>query len=294
MNEFKIISIEEFDADFVQNIRVKKQQPKPAPQSFIPEMIKTDAKPAEPAKADTPVAAPQVIPTQTEIPAEHEQIPGEEPEKPARYFKSPAPADDEIPEDMQEPDVPIVEKKKKSGGLLAGKIISIILLCVTVVTFILGGFTAAFINKGTDIGGIRFNNQLRTITVGKDTIKEGALIISKEIAPDEYASNLNKPVAVPVDGKTNEGCDIMYIYSSKDVTIDNATVEVYDPITNQISGRLYSHSETFGIVTRYIPLAGLLLTFAVNNAILVGVLFVLLIAFWCMILVLIQKNKKHK
>lgn len=293
MNEFKIISIEEFDADFVQNIRVKKQQPKPSPQSFIPEMIKPETKPAEPVKTVTPVAAPQVIPTQTETPADPRPISEEESEKPARYFKNPAPADDEIPEDIYEPDVPI-EKNKKSGGLLAGKIISIILLCVTVVTFILGGFTAAFINKGTDIGGIRFNNQLRTITIGKDTIKEGALIISKEIAPDEYASNLNKPVAVPVDGKTNEGCDIMYIYSSKDVTIDNATVEVYDPITNQISGRLYSHSETFGIVTRYIPLAGLLLSFAVNNAILVCALFVLLIAFWCMIIVLIQKNKKHK
>ena len=98
---------------------------------------------------------------------------------------------------------------------------------------------------------------------------------------------------MPVDGKTNEGCDIMYIYSSKDVSVDNATVEVYDPITNQISERLYSHSEIFGVVTHYIPLAGLLLSFAVNNAILVCALFVLLIAFWCMILVLIQKNKKH-
>lgn len=293
MNEFKIISIEEFDADFVQNIRVKKQQPKPAPQSFIPEMIKPEVKPSEPATPVAPVV-PQFIPTPTDTPAEPEPIPEKEPENPARYFKNPDPADDEISEDIYEPDIPIVEKKKKNGGLLAGKIICIILLCATVVTFILGGITACFINKGIDINGVRFNSQLRTISVGKDTIKEGALIISEEIAPDEYAANLNKPIAVSVEGKVKEGCDIMYIYSSKDVSVDNATVEVYDPITNQISERLYSHSEIFGVVTHYIPLAGLLLSFAVNNAILVCALFVLLIAFWCMILVLIQKNKKHK
>lgn len=282
MNEFKILSIEEFDADFVRNIRVKKELPKPVPQSFIPEMIKTETKPVE---SEAP--APET--EQMDIPL----FDSPEEETAPKYFTKPAEDDSADDEDFTAP-LPVEKpKKKKSGaGLLAGKIVSIVLLCVTVVTFLLGCFVAVFLNNGADIGGVCFNAQLREITIGNDSINEGALVISKKISPDEYTQNINKPVAVPVDGKTNEGCDIMYIYSAKDVTIDNASVEVYDPISNTISSRVYSHSELFGIVTHYIPYAGALLTFAISNAILVCALFVLLAAFWCLIIILISKSRK--
>lgn len=288
MNEFKIISIEEFDADFVQNIRVKKPQVKTAPQSFIPEMIKPEAKPVE--------AEPTFAPVDKEdnfvFDPSDDTVSSSEEENSPRYFNRPAATKTVDEEDFSAP-LPVEKPKKKIGksGILAGKIISIVMICITAVTFLLGCFTAIFLNNGADIGGIRFNSQLRTIAVGIDTIKEGALIISKDIAPDEYSSNLNKPVAVPVDGRTNEGCDIMYIYSAKDVATDNATVEVYDPITNQISSRLYSHNELLGVVTHYIPFAGLLLNFALSNAILVCALFILLTAFWCLILILVMKKR---
>lgn len=289
MNEFKILSIEEFDADFVQNIRIKKSLPKPAPQSFIPEMIKPETKPVEITSPVVSEDIQDIISSDTAI--ETESSPEEE-EKPAKYFNKPA-KDDSDDEDFTAPLPVEKQKKKKTGaGLLAGKIISIVLLCVTVVTFLLGCFTAVFLNNGADIGGSTFNAQLREIKIGDDSIKEGALIVSEKIEPNEYTENLNKPVAVPVDGKSNEGCDIMYIYSAKDVTIDNATIEVYDPISNQISSRVYSHSELFGIVTYYIPFAGSLLSFAISNAVLVCALFVLLAAFWCLIIILISKNRK--
>ncbi len=292
MNEFKIISIEEFDADFVQNKRVKKSKPKAAPISLIPEMIKPEAKPAEP---EEPIFTDE--PTENIIsdsPANEETINPEE-EIPPKYFVKPS--DDESDEDDDiEPAPPLTEKKKKNkksgAGLLAGKIISIIFICITVVTFLLGCFVSIFLNNRAEAGGITFNTQLRDITIGDDTISEGSLIISKSISPDQYTENLNRPVSVPVDGKENEGCDIMYIYGAKDITIDYATVEVYDPVTNQISSRLYSHGEIFGIVTHYIPFIGNLLVFAINNAILVSALFVLMAAFWCMILILIIKNNK--
>ncbi len=287
MNEFRIISIEEFDADFVQNIRVKKPQPKAAPVSFIPEMIKTDTMPAE---VETPVITEEPLDVySSETPDIKYSAPEEDTS--SHYFSKHA--DDEEKEKYDEPAPYIKSSKKKSkGGMLAGKIISIIMLCITVVTFLLGCFTSAFLNNGADIGGVSFNTQLRDISIGNDTIKEGALIISKKVATSEYTENLNRPVAVIVDGKETEGCDIMYIYSTKDVTIENAFVEVYDPISNQISSRLYSHSDVFGIVTHYIPFIGNLLSFAINNAILVCALFVLLIVFWCLIIVLISKNKK--
>lgn len=291
MNEFKILSIEEFDAEFVRNIRVKKELPKTAPQSFIPEMIKPEQKSVE---IEAPVAQDEPAGIISED-AQEAVSSTEETEEDAspKYFQKPAESDPADDEDFTAPLPTEKPKKKKSGaGLLAGKIISIVFLCVTVVTFLLGCFTAVFLNNGADIGGICFNSQLREIQIGNDSIKEGALIISKKIAPNEYAENLNKPVAVPVDGKTNEGCDIMYIYSSKDVTIDSAAVEVYDPISNQISSREYSHSELFGIVTHYIPFAGAILSFAISNAVLVCALFVLLAAFWCLIIILISKNRK--
>ena len=90
MNEFKIISIEEFDADFVQNKRVKKQKPKAAPVSFIPEMIKPESKPAEteaPIDADEPKkSAPSESPA-----SETPKAPAEE--KPSKYFTKPSESD---------------------------------------------------------------------------------------------------------------------------------------------------------------------------------------------------------
>lgn len=281
MNEFKIISIEEFDADFVQNIRVKKSQVKSAPQSLIPEMIKPEAKPIEDEQIFVPAKKEEDI---VIYPSEDEKQP--------KFFNRPSAEITDNEEDFSAP-LPVEKPKKKTSksGILAGKIISIIMICITSVTFLLGCFTSIFLNNGSDIGGVRFNTQLRTIAVGDDTIKEGALIISKDITPDEYSSNLNKPVAVPVEGRANEGCDIMYIYSAKYVTADNASVEVYDPISNQISSRVYSHNELLGIVTHYIPFVGLLLNFALSNAILVCALFILLTAFWCLLLVLMIKKR---
>ena len=100
------------------------------------------------------------------------------------------------------------------------------------------------------------------------------------------------PVALPVGGVENEGCIIRYVYSAEPLIDDEVNVQTYHPETNEIAPEKYADSETFGIVKFYIPFVGGIILFAINNAILVCALFVLMAAFWCLLLVLIEKNSK--
>lgn len=296
MNEFRILSIDEFDALFVKDLRIKKAEPPKTDSGLIPELItdnnasaevieKTAITDAETSLSDTPTAAEtsQNISADDSSSSPLVDVPQEN--------TSSVIIDGDASENTDEKK----EEKKKKNDYLAGKVVSIVMLSITAVVFLLGCFISVFLdNNGLDIGGICFSTQSRDIIVGDDEIGKGALIISKKLQPEQYSENLNKPVAVRADKNASSGCDIMFLYSASESYEAGTVLQVYDPMTNEISENTYLSSECSGIVHRYLPAVGGILTFAINNAVLVCALFVLLAAFWCLLLVLFEKNNKRK
>lgn len=182
--------------------------------------------------------------------------------------------------------------KKKSTGALVGKIVAIVLLAATVIVFVLGCFVSIFLdNGGSNIGGLCFNTMSGDLNVqGVSPVSQGDLIISKKIEPTSYT--VGDMVAVP--SATTNGCDIHIINAISNAGPENAELITSD-ITNssQLSVTLMA-ADSYGIVNSYIPALGGLLSFAIENAILVCVLFVLLAAFWCLLLVLLEKSGSPK
>lgn len=184
-------------------------------------------------------------------------------------------------------DATVTDEKKKSGkGAFAGKIISIVLLAATVVVFILGCFVSIFLdNNGSDIGGICFNTMSQDIeNLG---VSQNDLIVSKKIEHNEYASG----DLISVPSAVENRCDIQSVnYSnvySGDAQLTTTALEGGIGYSSMVMA-----SETYGVVKFYIPVLGGLLNFAMDNAILVCVLFVLLSALWCLVLVLLEKSSK--
>lgn len=313
MDEFKILSIDELDAEFVSKLRVNKVTATAKKESLIPEMIKAEDvifsnSADEPSvrnkfsvldkygdeKSDRPDYKPQTDAETKPRPI----IPIGQISSPY----SPAGPVTDIPENkiIREEDFEVEDfekkkkaKKKNGNGYLAGKIISIAMLAITVIIFLAGCLISIFLNNnGLDLKGICFNTQNEDIEIGKDTIREGDLIISKKVSAAEYKESLNCPIALPVNGVENEGCIINYIYSVTPLIDDEVSIQTYHPETNEINTEKFADSETFGIVEFYIPFVGGIISFAISNAILVCALFVLLAAFWCLLLVLMEKNSK--
>lgn len=304
MDQFKLKSIDELDLEFVsksrgQSSEVGKQETK---SSLIPEISKNQPvkrsdetigahyfqKPAQPVNQD-PVYAPAPAAQQKKA---RPLVPIGQ--NPPSYVPKGTAAPVSAEEDLDfskgnygEAKIEKEEKKKSSGGALAGKIIAIVLLAATVVTFVLGCFVTIFLdNNGSDIGGICFN------TMGQDIeslgVSKGDLIISKKAEISEYLTD--KLIAVP--NSSLEGCDIQSIqrvstYSTNDAEITTVAMQNGIGYENTVMA-----SSCYGIVTSYIPSLGSLLSFAMDNAILVCVLFILLSAFWCLLLVLIEKQSK--
>lgn len=300
MNEFRILSIDEFDALFVKDLRIKKAEPPKTDSGLIPELITDNnasaaviEKPAitdaETSLSDIPTAveANQNISADNSSSSPLVDVPQEN--------TSSVIVDDDSFENTAENKGEKNKKKIKNKKYVAGKVVSIVMLSITAVVFLLGCFISVFLdNNGLDIGGICFSTQSRDIIVGDDEIGKGALIISKKLQPEQYSENLNKPVAVRADKNASSGCDIMFLYSASESYEAGTVLQVYDPMTNEISENTYLSSECSGIVHRYLPAVGGILTFAINNAVLVCALFVLLAAFWCLLLVLFEKNNKRK
>ncbi|MBQ2903795.1 MAG: hypothetical protein IJE48_05290 [Clostridia bacterium] len=178
--------------------------------------------------------------------------------------------------------------KKKSKGALAGKIVAIILLAVTVVVFVLGCFVSVFLdNGGSNLGGICFNTMSGDLNVnGVSPVSQGDLIISKKIEPTAYV--VGDMIAVP-SASTN-GCDIHIINAINNAGPENAELITSDITTSAQLPATIMAADCYGVVNFYIPAVGGLLSFAIVNAILVCILFVLLAAFWCLLLVLLEKS----
>lgn len=291
MEQFRLKSIDELDLEFVNKITAPKA-PVSETKSLIPEMEKA---PEENKAEETTGAQYFTKPAQQQVaaPASEEEAPKKKArplipigQTPSPYSPVGAMPDKKEIINFSESNFEVEdEPKKKSKGALAGKIISIVLLCATVVTFLLGCFVTIFLdNNGTDIGGYCFN------TMGQDIedlgVSKGDLIVSKKVAVSEY--QIENLIVVP--SSMFEGCDIQSIQSITPYSTDSVQMT-----TAAISGGMsYTNSVTsancYGIVTSYIPVLGGLLSFAMENAILVCILFVLLAAFWCLLLVLIDKS----
>lgn len=296
MEQFKLKSIDELDLDFVQQRDGKPEQPStPArqPGSLIPEISKD-----KPAQADErphryfKKTAEQFDDTAIYNP---EAPAANQPQTP-RFESSYAPqsAQPTVPSFNEDDygDVEVEKPKKakaKSGkGILVGRIASIVLLCATVLTFVFGCVISIFINNnGTNLAGYCFNSMYQTVDdIG---VSKGDLIISKKLTASEY--QVNTPVAVPTpDGQP--GCDIQYITAVTPMGNDDC-----DLTTAGISGGIrstgtYSSAACYGSVKFFVPFFGGLITFAMDNAILVCALFVLLSAFWCLLLIMLEKSAK--
>ena len=100
-------------------------------------------------------------------------------------------------------------------------------------------------------------------------------------------------IAVP--SAFEEGrCDVHIVNSINSYYSENAEISTTDITSSQSYIATVMASESFGVVNSYIPVLGGLLHFAMDNIILVCVLFVLLAALWCLILVLIENKKPKK
>lgn len=316
-NEFKLRNIEEFDADFVRNLRIAKQSPvKPAEKSvpsLIPELDKnvfsvnsnnqTPPNINEPQKinntqSDIPISSqpPKPAPRplvpigsgQTVIPPQQERIGGNfTSQQNLLNF-------DEI--DIEDDNTN--QKSSSKKGALALKITSIIFLSVTIIVFLLGCLISVFINNnGTQLAGYCFNSQVRDSTFetdkGKVTVSEGSLIISQPLAANEYETNMMISV-LSVDELGNKYCDIFSVGTITKITNDVVELELIVPDSGISSGHTTS-ADCYGLIEYYVPAIGGILTFTLSsalNAVLVCALFILIAAFWFLLLALSEKKLK--
>ncbi len=290
MQEFKLKSIDEFDLFFTETIK-SQITPEPTHDNLIPEM-EEPAKQEEKAIIDENYTEDSII---TGISSEtNEKTP--RPLTPIGQTPSPFIVTDSkdtyspeiiLNEEDFEEDAPV---KTKSKGILAGKIISIIMLCVTVVTFLLGCFTATFLDT-FEIGGINLSTLCSDIEALK--LSQGDLLISKTKAANEYSINtfiVKNEVVYSGTEQQNQATigkvtSVIPYGDSSNLEIINLTTGNVDTITAE---------ECKGEVLFYIPFLAGILNFALqsSNAILVCALFVLLAAFWCLLLVLLSKASK--
>lgn len=300
MDQFKLKSIDELDLEFVSKSRGQSpaaNQVFSAPQKEANEVSSKTQDISSSGYFSKPAQSLDAEPTYSPQPEKKEKKP--RPLVPigqnnAGYSPVGAPAQQE-----NAPFIPNINygetevesaPQKKSKGVLAGKIISIILLAATVVVFVLGCFVSIFLdNGGSNIGGICFNTMSGDLeVVGVSPVSKGDLIISKKLEPGEYVSG--DMISVP--SATTAGCDIHIINSINPLGLEDAEFVTND-ITNstQMPSSILA-SDCYGIVKLYAPAIGGLLSFAIENAILVCILFVLLSAFWCLLLVLLEKSGK--
>ncbi|MCR5149683.1 MAG: hypothetical protein K6B52_00465 [Clostridiales bacterium] len=298
MDDFKIRSIDEFDADFINS------------------RLSTQATPDEPAENSKPFSSDG-----NEINKGREYAPEDEvyssaqnaaaAQNPYEQYK---PAGSDAPSSMpyepltkgeglhvdklkfpfndaDEDDEKSKRRKpaakkpnsKKSKGKTAGKAICIILLAATVLAFVMGCFVAIFVdNSGVSIG--KYNLSTVNSATPAFNLSKGDLVISK--MPGDEAYGIDDLVAVRKAG--GNGCElglIKLISTGTDNTVTGLTVmSAVDGVSQTIAAE-----ESAGMVLYYVPAAGTLIRFAMDNIILVCVLFVLLVALWCLVLILIEK-----
>lgn len=277
MDNFKIKSIDEFDLDFVAKYNEKNNNEiSSVSNGPIPEIAKEENE--EAFNYFSPVAENE----QPISPAQNEETP--QPYSPfGATFNNPDSFNNEP------------AKVKQSALAVVGKVISIILLSATIIVFVLGCFVTIFLdNHGSDLFGICFN------TVSTDTydskgeliVSKGDLIISQKADASEYVAG--KMIAVK-SNSAGEGyySDVYVITSVLSVSDTSAEITAINLASPGVTSTLTSEG-TYGIVSSYLPALGTILHFTMDNAVLICILFVLLSAMWCLILVLIENQRSKK
>lgn len=302
MEQFRLKSIDELDLEFVSKTRASKPAESGAEaKSLIPEINKADSvQRSEATVGSAPrYFNPPARPTSAEPAFEPKaEQPVQKKARPLVPIGQSSPSyvpvgadDNEQEEDLDfskinygEAHIDIPEKAKKSGGVLAGKIISIVMLAATVVVFMLGCFVAIFLdNNGSDIGGICFNTM--SCDVEALGVSKGDLIISKKLSASEYAAQ--DLIAVPA---SESGCSINVINYANIISDSDSELSTTDIANQSAYPVTIMASDCYGLIQSYIPALGGILSFALQNAILVCLLFVLLAALWCLLLVFLEKK----
>lgn len=193
---------------------------------------------------------------------------------------------DDYPEEPeQKSDAP------RSAGNLAAKIAIIVLLAATLTSFVLGCFVSMFLdNSANDIAGYTFCTMKADVLQPK--LSEGDMIIVKKSVPSDYVTG--KLIAFK-SSVANEGCRVHVVSSATQLVY----ADEYAIITTGYDGdtaatATITSNDVIGIVTAYVPNVGGMLSFAMNNAILVCALYVLLVVFWGLLLVLVERTKHQK
>lgn len=285
MDNFKIKSIDEFDLDFITKYNEQKNNEisSVSPDSLVPENTNTNA------VSDNNQDEINVSFFNTSL----NQTPEQETED-APVFQDTAPTpltQEHEPVSAFDTENPV--KKKRHGAAVAGKIISTVMLAATIVVFVLGCFVTIFLdNHGSELFGLCFNT-VSTDTydsTGKRIVSNGDLVISKKVDASEYNPGELIVVKSSYAGEGNYS-DIHIITSVLSVSDANAELTTTNLATNGMGTETISSEATYGILDSYIPALGTILHFAMDNAVLICVLFVLLAALWCLLLVLIENQK---
>ncbi len=271
MEQFKLRSIDQFDMDFIELIK-----------SEITEEQEFEAAPEIENEPQVFTSEPENEPEDISSVSDYDENVSEEPEeKTENPFANGLFGAIDDDDDGDEDDTP----KGKLVGILIAKIVSLVLLAATVLMFISGCFVSIFLdNNGTNIAGYCFN------TLSKDVkqleISKGALIISKKAEMND----INSQDIISVPAANNEsGCDVQIV----DHTYQNGSENVIFTIASDENYGFQSsvdHNRCYGKVIRYIPAVGAMISFAMENAILVCVLFILLAALWCLLLIVLEKR----
>jgi len=267
MDEFKLRSIEEFDSDFAEESKASAGQKETAPvkATLIPEVNPGE----ETGKVEiTTLYQAESMSDNPDMPLVINRFGEEEPEvsKPA--------------------------KAKSGPGKIIAKIAVICALALTVAVFLLGCFVSVFLdNNGSDLKGYTFNTLASQTSLSNTTLKKGDLIIAKKVTGGGYQDGAY--VAVPTalvkeNGEQVKGCDIVVATGSVQVG-DNLQITTRRPGDAFGAVATYASSATYGQVDRYIPGIGGIVSFAMDNAILVCALFLMLAALFICLLVLIDK-----
>ncbi|MBR4858402.1 MAG: hypothetical protein IKU08_04375 [Clostridia bacterium] len=299
MEQFKLKSIEEFDFDFVAMLNEQaKAAAEPQIQTEEVASVSGNEELSENSYFKKNAADFNVEPEFVPAPQE-EVVKTPRPLVPigqnSAYSPVGAPAEPISEDDFGNEDDDEKPAKQKSGaGALAGRIIAIILLAATIIVFVLGCFVTVFLdNGGSDIGGYTLNTISTDVvdSSGDTILSKGDLVIAQKVEPNEYTSG--SMIAVP--SAFEEGkCDVHIVNGVNSYYSENAEISTTDITSSQFNVATVMAAECYGVVNSYIPVLGGLLHFAMDNIILVCVLFVLLAALWCLILVLIENKKPKK
>ncbi|MBQ6268036.1 MAG: hypothetical protein IJK64_09755 [Clostridia bacterium] len=297
MEQFKLRNIDEFDRDFVAAQQAKKAK---AAELFQEPVFPTPETLIEPDPMQDISSGMGLPPLEQEPPEEPRPlVPIGQKNTIYDPFGEDFPDTSDTVEPLNEEDFdPRKQKGKTKPGILVGKIITIVLLCLTVVAFVLGCFISIFIdNNGSDVGGFCFNEMSREIVIENEgqviqKIPEGSLIISKKKDPATY--ELGDFVVVPA---ATTGCDIQVISGIENMStgprFSTMPIGAGYGATNFVT-----QDQCYGEVNFYIPVLGHLINMAIADPvqmIIASAIFIIFAAVCCVGLVLLESaNKKSK